>query len=139
MWLKSSGFDSGAVIPQRYTCDGENLSPPLHWGDVPDDTRSLAIVCVDPDAPSGAFYHWIAYNIVASTTGLAEGTNDFGKSGYGGPCPPRGHGPHHYEFRLLALSKDRLDVAARTTCRLIERAARGSLLEEASLVALYSR
>jgi Raf kinase inhibitor-like YbhB/YbcL family protein len=109
----------------------------------------LAIVCVDPDAPSGAFYHWIAYNIVASTTGLAEGasatrdfaqgTNDFGKSGYGGPCPPRGHGPHHYEFRLLALSKDRLDVAARSSCRLIEHAARENLLEEASFVALYSR
>ena len=149
MWLESSSFGNDAVIPKRHTCDGDNLSPPLRWGDVPGDARSLAIICVDPDAPNGAFYHWAACNIAVSKDGLAEaeaatkafaqGVNDFGKTGYGGPCPPQGDRPHHYEFRLLALSKDRLAVAARPSCRLVERAARESLLEEASLVGLYSR
>jgi len=149
MWLKSPEFDTGAVIPKRYTCDGENLSPPLVWGDVPSGTRSLAIICIDPDAPSGVFYHWAAYNIPLSRHGLgeaasmtrtlAQGVNDFRKIGYGGPCPPRGDRPHRYQFQLLALSKDRIEVPTRPTSRAIERVARESLLEEATFVGIYGR
>ena len=100
MWLESSSFGNGAVIPKRHTCDGDNLSPPLRWGDVPGDARSLAIICVDPDAPNGAFYHWAACNIAVSKDGLAEaeaatkafaqGVNDFGKTGYGGRARHKG-------------------------------------------------
>jgi len=149
MWLRSCGFDNGGAIPSRYTCDGENMSPSLTWGDVPVGARSLAIVLVDPDAPHGAFYHWAVYDIMATTSGLAEaasasaslaqGVNDFRKVGYGGPCPPHGDRPHHYRLRLLALSRDKLELSPRPSCRMVERTARGSLLEEATVVGLYFR
>jgi Raf kinase inhibitor-like YbhB/YbcL family protein len=121
MRVRSSTFSDGGSIPRRFTCEGENLSPPLHWSDAPAKTRSFAVLCEDPDAPAGTWHHWAAYDIAAERTalpedacrhggkdGLKEAINDFGRSGYGGPCPPRGDGPHHYGFRLLALSTDRV-------------------------------
>ena len=149
MKLVSTAFADGAAIPRRFTCDGEHLSPPLRWSDAPAGARSFALLCDDPDAPAGTWHHWAAYDIPPDTTTLAEnaaqGTkmkqavNDFRKSGYGGPCPPPGHGPHHYHFRLLALSTDHLRVETSASCRDVEREARKFTLAEATLVGWYER
>jgi hypothetical protein len=150
MRLRSSAFPDGAGIPRRFTCDGENVSPPLAWSDVPEGTRSFVLLCDDPDAPAGTWHHWAVCDIPASVAELAEGAgarldqwtqavNDFGRPGYGGPCPPRGHGLHHYHFRLLALSVDRLAVGANPSCRDVEREARGHVIAEATLVGVYQR
>ena len=113
MDLTSSAFSNGEEVPRRHTCDGEDVSPPLEWSDVPEGTRSLALVCDDPDAPGGTFTHWLGWGIDPAAGKLgegepasAEGRNDFGRSGYGGPCPPHGHGPHRYFFRLYALGEE---------------------------------
>ncbi|SDR57523.1 hypothetical protein SAMN05444161_6621 [Rhizobiales bacterium GAS191] len=152
MRLSSSAFPDGSAIPRRFTCDGEDLSPPLDWSESPPETRSFVLLCDDPDAPSGTWRHWAAYDISATQTTLAEGVaqhaetqgfkqavNDFHRPGYGGPCPPRGHGPHHYHFRLLALSVDRLAMRKEPSCRDVEREARGHVLTEAILVGVYER
>ena len=152
MQLRSSAFLDGATIPRRHTCDGEDLSPPLEWSGHPAQARSFAVVCDDPDAPGGTWHHWAAYDIPADHSGLAEGAaqrggeigfkqavNDFGRQAYGGPCPPHRHGPHHYHFRILALSVARLPLSGRPSCKDIERAARKHVIAEASLVGLYER
>ncbi len=151
MILSSPAFAPSTAIPVRHTCDGENVSPPLAWRDVPAGTESFALVCTDPDAPAGTFYHWAIFDITASVRELAAGIvagtaagfrqadNDFGKPGYGGPCPPRGHGPHHYHFRLYALAVPRLPVGARVDCRLVEAASRRHALNEALLIGIYQR
>jgi Raf kinase inhibitor-like YbhB/YbcL family protein len=113
--LVSEAFDEGGTIPARFTCDGADVSPPLAWSPVPTGTTSLALVVEDPDAPSGFFTHWLVYDLPAHATGLPEhvppeptldngarqGTNDFRRVGYGGPCPPRDE--HRYVFALYAL------------------------------------
>jgi Raf kinase inhibitor-like YbhB/YbcL family protein len=152
MQLSSSAFSGGSPIPRRFTCDGEDLSPPLEWGGAPAETQSFVLLCDDPDAPAGTWHHWAAYDIPAAQTTLAEGgakhadrqgfnqaINDFQQPGYGGPCPPRGHGPHHYHFRLLALSVDRLAIHQHPSCREVEREARKHVLTEAILVGIYER
>ncbi|MEX2489005.1 MAG: YbhB/YbcL family Raf kinase inhibitor-like protein [Pseudomonadales bacterium] len=119
MQLTSDGIQQGGAIPAKYTGEGEDVSPQLAWSDVPDGTQSFAIVCHDPDAPlvtgqgTYGFVHWVLYNIPRDVTSLPEGTgdytggtNDFGKTGYGGPMPPNGHGVHNYYFWVLALSED---------------------------------
>lgn len=150
MRLISPAFTSGSEIPARFTCDGDNLSPPLAWSNAPSGTRSFAIVCCDPDAPSGVWYHWAALDIARNVDKLAErcrpgstamrqAINDFEKRGYGGPCPPRGHGRHHYHFTLYALDVEHLDVPPSAHCRDIERAARPRALATAELIGFYSR
>jgi hypothetical protein len=150
MRLNSNAFADGSAISRRYSCDGVDLSPPLDWSGVPPGTRSLVLLCDDPDAPAGTWHHWAAYDIPADRTALAEGAakqaqgfkqaiNDFRRPGYGGPCPPRGHGPHHYHFRLLALSIDHLGVRQDPSCRDVEREARKRILAEATLVGIYER
>jgi len=149
MKLVSSAFDDGAAVPQRFTCDGENLSPPLQWSGAPKGTQSFVLLCDDPDAPAGTWHHWAAYDIAPTVTKLAEdaaqtadmkqAVNDFRKTGYGGPCPPHGHGPHHYHFRLLALSVDHLKLEAKASCRDVEREARKHMIAEAILVGWYER
>jgi Raf kinase inhibitor-like YbhB/YbcL family protein len=152
MRLRSSAFSDGGPIPRRFSCDGDDLSPPLQWNDAPAEARSFVVLCDDPDAPSGTWHHWAAYDIPANCIALPEGagrpacrdglkqaTNDFGRTGYGGPCPPRGHGPHHYHFRLLALSNASLRVQKQPSCRDVEREARKYLIAEAALVGLYER
>ena len=148
MKLVSSAFADGAAIPRRFTCDGENLSPPLKWSGAPAGTRSFVLLCDDPDAPAGTWHHWAAYDIPpimselsedVSNAAIKEAVNDFRKNGYGGPCPPHGHGPHHYHFRLLALSTDRVRAKANASCRDIEREARKFALAEAILVGWYER
>lgn len=150
MRLGSSAFSDGSAIPRRFTCDGENVSPPLAWSDVPAGTRSFVLLCDDPDAPTGIWHHWAAYDIPAAATSFAEGEaarapefeqaiNDFHETGYGGPCPPPGHGIHHYQFRLLALSIDRLPVRDQPTCRDVEHEARRHIVGEAMLIGVYQR
>ncbi len=118
MQLTSSAFETGGAIPSRYTGEGEDVSPALAWNDVPEGTEAFALVCHDPDAPlvlprTYGFVHWVLYNIPGSTTGLAEGSeeftqgkNNFGNPGYGGPMPPEGHGTHNYFFWLMALDRN---------------------------------
>ncbi len=118
MQLTSTAFDSGGSIPAKHTGEGVDVSPALSWTDVPDGTKSLAVICHDPDAPlvtpgRYGFVHWVLYNIPSDASSLAEavdqytaGNSDFGKAGYGGPMPPNGHGVHHYFFWLLALNVD---------------------------------
>jgi Raf kinase inhibitor-like YbhB/YbcL family protein len=152
MQIRSLAFSDGAAIPRRYTCEGQDVSPPLEWSGLPAATRSLVLLCDDPDAPAGTWHHWAAYDIPRDVTGLAEadgradsiksfqqGTNDFGRVGYGGPCPPKGHGPHHYHFRLLALSADRLPLGKHPPNRDVEREGRKHMIAEATLVGVYQR
>jgi len=142
--LKSPAFRSGQAIPRKYTGDGEDVSPPLTWSDVPAGAKSLVLIVEDPDAPSGTFRHWGLYDL--SGTHLPEGvsggatvTNDFGERGYRGPAPPQGHGLHHYHFRLLALNVDRLAVPAHAKVADLRKAAKGHILGEAELIGTYSR
>jgi len=143
--LISTAFAPGGRIPRRHTCEGEDVSPPLTWSGLPEDTRSLALIVDDPDAPVGTFTHWLAWGIEPDRTGLGEGErppregrNDFGAPGYRGPCPPPGHGPHRYVFRLLALGAQ-LDLAPGAGRRDLERALEGRVLGEAQLVGVYER
>jgi len=148
--LISDAFDNGTYIPKKYTCDGENISPPLKWYDAPKGVVSYVLIVYDPDAPRGIFYHWLLYNIPANTTSLPEnimkkdntpygfqGINDFGRIGYGGPCPPPGKA-HRYIFLLLALdTKVNLDSGASIEDLL--RSIRGHVIAYAKLVGLYKR
>ena len=117
--VTSSAFEHGQTIPKRHTGEGEDVSPPLAWRNLPGGTQSLAVFCHDPDAPlvtpggDYGFVHWILYNIPSTVTHLPEGAEgytagptDFGKTGYGGPMPPEGHGVHFYYFWVLALNTD---------------------------------
>lgn len=152
MRLSSTAFSARSAIPQCFICDGDDISPPLEWSDAPAGIRSFVLLCDGPDAPSGTWYHWGAYDIVADRmaveagasdkaeeAGFKQAINDFRRLGYGGPCPPRGHGPHRYHFRLLALSVDRLPVRQKPACRDVEREARKRALAETALVGLYQR
>jgi hypothetical protein len=150
MLLSSTAFSSGAVIPHRFTCDGEDLSPPFGWRAAPATTRSFVFLCDDPDAPGGKWHHWAVYDIAAEQTGLAEGAgssaarlkqavNDFHRAGYGGPCPPHGHGRHRYHFCLLALSVEHLSLGAKPSCSEVEREARRHVVAEATLIGIYQR
>jgi Raf kinase inhibitor-like YbhB/YbcL family protein len=152
MRLSSAAFRDGSAIPAQYTCDGDDISPPLDWSNPPKSALSFVVLCDDPDAPAGTWHHWAAYDIPAQQTSLAEGAsqraaqrafkqavNDFRRTGYGGPCPPHDHGLHHYRFRLLALSIDRLAAGKNPSCRDIEREARKYVLAETTLVGVYER
>lgn len=145
MDVTSAVFTPDGPIPRRYTCDGAGVSPPLSWGEPPQGTRSFALIVDDPDAPGRVFTHWVAWGIPADRRGLddgeaapREGRNDFGRHGWGGPCPPPGHGPHRYLFRLLALDTE-LDLEPASGKSELERAAEGHVLEEARLVGTYER
>ncbi len=150
MRLTSSAFGARATMPVRFTCDGSDISPPLAWSGAPPATRSFALVCSDPDAPAGVWFHWAIFDIPAGSAELAEhcptdgsvapqALNDFHRRGYGGPCPPHGHGRHHYHFKLYALDVERLGVAADAGCREVEAKAEAHALATAELVAVYSR
>jgi hypothetical protein len=134
--LKSPAFPAGGKIPRKYTCDGENISPPFAWSGVPATARSLLLVCDDPDDSGGVIQHWAAYNIPPDWTGLKEGygpetleegfqqaINDCNRPGYVGPCPPRGEKAHPYHFRLAALRTVLNDAGPGATCDEIKRLA----------------
>jgi Raf kinase inhibitor-like YbhB/YbcL family protein len=148
--LTSAAFAPGAPIPSVHTCDGADQSPPLAWSGAPAGTRALALIMHDPDAPVGDWLHWTAWNIPASSKGLPagvatkdplpdgtqQGVNDFGKPGYGGPCPPGG--THHYVFVLSALDAT-LTLPAKASREEVERAIDAHVLAKAELVGTYSR
>ena len=150
--LKSPAFSNGEPIPEKYTADGENLSPPLEWSDPPAGTKSFALIVEDPDAPSGMFRHWGLYNIMGERTLLPEGVgrgkkterlgkgvNDFGEPRYGGPAPPKGHGTHHYHFKLAALDVEELSHAPTMPAADIWKAAQKHMLGQTELVGTYGR
>ena len=150
--LRSDAFQNDGEIPRRYTEDGDDASPPLRWSGAPDNTRAYAIIVDDPDAPRGTWVHWVAWDIPAVQTQLPEnvpasgdflngvakqGTNDFGRVGYGGPAPPPG-AAHRYSFRIYALDDQlRIDAGARKSD--VEAAMRGHVLAEGALVGCYGR
>jgi Raf kinase inhibitor-like YbhB/YbcL family protein len=144
--LESPAFAAGGPIPARHTCDGENLSPMLAWTAPPPGTRSMAITMEDPDAPRGTFVHWIGWGLDPGLRELPEGAappfegrNGFGRVGYAGPCPPPGHGPHHYVVRLHALAEPLdLEPGAARIDELREAVA-VRLLQAAELVGTYER
>jgi Raf kinase inhibitor-like YbhB/YbcL family protein len=143
--LQSGAFEQGERIPRRHSCEGEDLSPPLSWSGAPEGTRSLALVVDDPDAPAGTFTHWLGWGLDPGAHGFGEGEsapvegrNDFGTSGYRGPCPPPGHGRHRYFFRLYALDYDP-GLRPGAGMRELERALEGHTLAVAELVGSYER
>jgi len=150
--LSTSAFTNMGSIPARYTCDQSNISPALVWRNVPQGTKSFALIVDDPDAPSGTFVHWVVYNMPASLTELSEalpaqqkldnrvlqGTNSFEKIGYGGPCPPKGHGKHRYFFKLYALDT-MLALQAGATKDEVINAMQGHIIAHAELVGTYER
>lgn len=153
MKLTSSTFSHNQSIPSKYTCDGENVNPPLAIFDVPTNAKSLVLIMDDPDAPAGTWVHWTVWNIDPETKELAEnsvpqgtiqGETSFGKSGYGGPCPPastqRGEpsGTHRYFFKLYALDTT-LSLTTSSTKQDLEKAMTGHILEQTELIGLYSR
>lgn len=144
--LTVEGFREGGVIPRRHTCEGEDVSPALAWENPPAKTRSFALIVDDPDAPVGTWNHWLVWDLPAALTGLPEGAaggvsgaNDFGRPGYGGPCPPRGHGAHRYYFKLYALDVDTLGVPPNAARRDLDAALAGHVLAEARYMGRYER
>jgi Raf kinase inhibitor-like YbhB/YbcL family protein len=149
--ISSAAFSNGETIPKKFTCDGPDVSPLLSWKEAPAATQSFALIMDDPDAPAGTWVHWILYNLPANTreipeatekqgqlaAGVLQGRNDFGKVGYGGPCPPRGT-PHRYYFKLYALDTN-LDLKAGAREPDVERAMKTHILAEADLMGRFGR
>lgn len=150
MQITSVAFKDGEDIPQKYTCDGDDVSPPLEWSATPEETKTLTIICDDPDAPMGTWVHWVVFNIPGDMVGLPEsipperkmdngaiqGMNDFKKIGYGGPCPPSG--THRYFFKIYALDAE-LDLAFGATKSHVLLSMEGHVLDEAHLMGTYRR
>jgi len=153
--VTSTTFKAGAVIPAKYTGEDKDVSPPLQWSGVPKGAKELALICDDPDAPRAEpWVHWVIYGIPAGATGLPEavpatealkepegarqGTSDFGKIGYGGPMPPRGHGTHHYHFKVYALDAA-LNLPPGQTKKKLLDAMKGHILAQGELLGTYER
>lgn len=148
--ITSFAFAEGDLIPSKYTCDGSGISPPLQWGLVPGETKSIALICDDPDAPIGTFVHWVIFSLPAETkeieenvppaktlpNGAKQGTNGFGTIGYGAPCPPSG--THRYFFKIYALDME-LDLAAGATKSDLLNAIEGHILGQGQLIGKYKR
>lgn len=148
--ISSTAFTDNAPIPTKYTCSGQDLSPPLAWSGIPTGAQSFAVICEDPDAPGGTFYHWGVYNLPASVTGLTEGAkllpqgaktaqNSFGSGGYRGPCPPKGHGIHHYHFRFYALSVREVSIDGSANCRKLLAALQPHVMASCDLIGTFER
>lgn len=152
MKVESKAFNEGEVIPVRHTCDGSDISPEISWSGVPEGTKSFVLIMDDPDAPIGTFTHWVVYDIPAGVRelpeglpksdridGIKQGINDFGYVGYGGPCPPKGHGYHRYFFKVYALDLETLDLPPRATRRQVEERIKGHVLGQGSTMGRYKR
>ncbi len=144
MEITSADFKANQSIPAIHTCDGQDISPQLSWSGVPEGTKSLALSCIDPDAPRGDFIHWLVYDIPATAKGIAQSgplpsgaqevLNDFGKKAYGGPCPPSG--THHYFFTMYALKIEKLgDVSKENFLKKVK----DNALTSAQIVGVYKR
>lgn len=150
MEIKSSVFENNGMIPSKYTCDGEDVSPPLVWSGIPEGAKSLALISDDPDAPMGTWVHWVMYNIPPSVTELKEGfpkekklhdgtlqgITDFKRVGYGGPCPPSG--THRYFFKLYALNK-KVSLDPGATKKQLLDAIKDSVVAECQIMGKYER
>ena len=144
MKITSSAFQQGGNIPSKFSCDSANANPPLQISDVPPEAKSLVLIVDDPDAPSGLFTHWAVWNVSPQTTTIAErstpkgvqGTSDFGKSGYGGPCPPSG--AHRYYFKIFALDRD-LDLPSAAKRSQLDAAMKGHVVAQGELMGRYAR
>ncbi len=148
--VRSSAFQEGGMIPAKYTCDGDDMSPPLEWTGIPEGTKSLALISDDPDAPVGTWVHWVMWNVPPTVKGLAQdvspdpqlpdgsrqGISDFRRPGYGGPCPPSG--VHRYYFQLYALDTT-LDLPSSTRKADLVQAMKGHVLAEGQLMGKYRR
>ncbi len=148
--ITSSAFEEGGLIPAKYTCDGADVSPPLQWDAVPEGTKSVALICDDPDAPMGTWVHWVLFNLPSDTEELAEnipteetltngakqGVNDFGRVGYGGPCPPGG--THRYFFKIYALDTE-VGLQAGADKRQLLKTMEGHILGQDQLIGKYKR
>jgi hypothetical protein len=143
--ISSSAFGNNALVPVKYTCDGEDIAPPLSIEGVPEKARSLALVVDDPDAPAGTWVHWVVWNIDPKTAEIPEGSvpqgarqgmNDFRRLDYGGPCPPSG--THRYFFKLYALDT-LLDLEKGADKAALERSLKGHLLAQTQIIGLYRR
>jgi len=148
--IKSTAFEHGGNIPKKYTCDGADVSPPLSWTSPPEATKSLALICDDPDAPMGTWVHWVLFGLPPDTRELPEGvstqevlpdgskqgTTDFGRVGYGGPCPPSG--THRYYFKLYALNANP-DLRPGLTKEELLKAIEKNILAQAELMGRYQR
>jgi Raf kinase inhibitor-like YbhB/YbcL family protein len=140
--VRSVAFTHGGYIPPKYTCEGENVNPPLEISDLPENTRSLALIVEDPDAPRGVYDHWVAWNIPPSEA-IGEnsrpgtsGKNSFGNTGYGGPCPPSGS--HRYFFKVYALDGD-LNIQAGSDKKTLQDAMKGHVLGSGELMGHYRK
>jgi Raf kinase inhibitor-like YbhB/YbcL family protein len=150
--ITSDAFLEGEAIPTKYTCDGDELSPDLRWSDIPPNTRSLALICEDPDAPSGTFTHWVLFDLPPTVTELPEGVstaerlangavqgqNDFKRIGYGGPCPPPNDNEHRYYFRIYALDTE-LQLRSGARREDVAPAMVGHVLATGHLMGTYKR
>ena len=146
--LKVKGFDNGGNIPKQYTCEGADLSPALEWSDPPSGTESFALIVDDPDAPAGVWSHWLLWDIPGHVHALVEGfrpgmggasgKNDFGRPGYGGPCPPKGNA-HRYYFTLYAVNRPVVGLPAGATRQDLDRALKGRILAQTQYMGRYKR
>ena len=146
MKIESPVFQNNELIPPKYTCDGENINPPLKLSLVPENTKSLVLIVDDPDAPMGTWVHWTIWNINPQTVeipensfpqGAVEGITDFGSTGYGGPCPPSG--THRYFFKLYALDIPTLDLISSANASDVEKELKNHILGQAQIIGLYRR
>jgi Raf kinase inhibitor-like YbhB/YbcL family protein len=148
--ITKAAFEEGGMIPRKYTCDGDDVSPPLAWTGVPGEAKTLALICDDPDAPVGTWVHWVLFNLPRNTqelhqaippekelkNGAKQGRNDFGNIGYGGPCPPAG--THRYYFKLYALDTA-LNLTAGATKAELLKAMEGHILAQGQIMGKYRR
>jgi Raf kinase inhibitor-like YbhB/YbcL family protein len=148
--ITSPAFGSLSAIPKKYTCDGPDISPPIAWSGVPEKTKSMVLICDDPDAPAGDWVHWVCYDIPPQVGAMIEdipktdtlscggkqGKNDFGRIGWGGPCPPSG--THRYFFKVYCLDIA-LNLSAGKTKKEIEKAMKGHVIDKGELTGVYSR
>ncbi len=149
--ITSDAFKYGDFIPVKYTCEGSDISPPLKWENIPKGVKSFVLIMEDPDAPTGTFTHWVVYDIPRNVNALPEnfpkkpevegvkqGINDFGKVGYGGPCPPPGK-PHRYFFKLFAIDVKSLNIPPKATKKDVLKALNGHIIGTTQLMGLYQR
>ncbi len=145
MKIKSSSFENNNSIPSKYTCDGEDINPPLEFSDIPDRCQGIALIMEDPDAPGGSWIHWLVWNVSPSSfyvkensvpEGATQGVNSFGNNNYGGPCPPSG--THHYCFKAYALDQ-KINLDSGADKQDVQDQMEGHIIEEAELIGIYHR
>ncbi|MDX2152068.1 MAG: YbhB/YbcL family Raf kinase inhibitor-like protein [Bryobacteraceae bacterium] len=145
----SAAFTEGADIPNLHTCDGADVSPSLEWSDEPDGVKSYVVIVDDPDAPKGVWTHWLLYDVPSAVHAIPQGfrpgrlavtgKNDFGRLGYGGPCPPKGHGRHRYFFQLFALKVESLGLPEGATRAEVDQAMNGHVIARTEYMGRYGR